>query len=357
MSASTINQFLTGATAGDAITDQALLINGWLRELGFASEIYAWHMHPSMDGRVRPMASYRRGRDESWGIYHHSIGSDVPDFLARQGLRLILVYHNITPPEFFEGTDPLRAHLARQGIEQLETLRPLTELALAVSGYNEAELRQAGFSNTAVLPICLRTERYDTPPNAQVAAGLAAPGPRLLFIGRLAPNKRQEDLVKLLYCLRRVQPEAHLYLVGDRWEVGYDRWVEALAAELGVADGLTLVGKVSQEAMVTYLRSADCYVSMSEHEGFGVPLIESMYLNLPVVAFGSAAVPETMGDAGILFYHKEYEHLAELIDLLLSDEVLRGRVIAGQRARVDIFLEPHVRLLFVHHLREAGLCP
>lgn len=353
MSRATLHQFLTGATAGDAITDQALLMKRWLGELGFESEIFAWHLHPDMEGEVRPMTTYRRAHGEGWGIFHHSIGSEVPDFLARQGLQLILIYHNITPPEFFASSDPLRAHLARLGLRQLEILRPQTALALAVSGYNEAELREAGFGNTAVLPICLRAERYDLPAGPQSPA---PPGPRLLFIGRLAPNKRQEDLIKLLYCLRRVQPEARLYLVGDRWEVGYDLWVEQLAVELGVSDGLALVGKVSQADMVTYLRTSDCYVSMSEHEGFGVPLIESMYLGLPVMAYGAAAVPETMGDAGIVFYRKEYEHLAELIGLLLDDQALRRRIVDGQRRRVQAFLEPQVRRQFVSQLEKVGLC-
>lgn len=353
MSLGVLHQFLTGATAGDAITDQALLIQGWLRDLNITSEVYAWHLHPSMESSVRPMQAYRRARGAEWGIYHHSIGSDVPDFLLSQALRLILIYHNITPPEYFDTTDPLRAHLARLGQRQLETLRPATELALAVSRYNESELRDAGYTDTAVLPICLRAERYEA---AITPAAPVGSGSRLLFIGRLAPNKRQEDLVKLLYCLRRARPATDLVLIGDRWEVGYDHWIEELAAELGLSDGVILTGKLSQAEMVGHLRAADCYVSMSEHEGFGVPLIESMYLGLPVVAFGAAAVPETMGGAGVVFRDKAFEHLAELIDLLLDDEPLRRRLIAGQRERARAFLEPQVRAQFIEQLRRVGLC-
>lgn len=348
-----LHQFLTGATAGDAITDHALLLQGWLRELGFVSEVYAWHLHPSMEGSVRPMQAYRRGRGEAWGIYHHSIGSDVPDFLLGQGMRLILIYHNITPPEYFDSSDPLRAHLARLGQRQLQELRPATGLALAVSRYNESELREAGYVDTAVLPLCLRVERYEA---ADLPARPATSGPRLLFIGRLAPNKRQEDLVKLLYCLRRARPAAELVLVGDRWEVGYDRWIEELAADLGVRDGVVLTGKLSQAEMVGHLRAADFYVSMSEHEGFGMPLIESMYLGLPALAYAAAAVPETMGGAGVLFRDKAFEHLAELIDLLLDDPALRQRIIAGQRARAQAFLEPQVRPQFIEYLRRGGIC-
>lgn len=355
MKGATLHQFLTGASAGDAITDQALLIQRWLRDLDFKSEIFARHMHHDMDEGIRPMGGYLRDRNEEWGIYHHSIGSDVPDFLIRQGLRLILIYHNVTPPEFFEVSDPLHAHLARLGMQQLATLQPHTGLALADSRYNEADLKRAGFECTGVQPICLRTERYDVPLNEHLAAKLTRSKPRMLFIGRVVPNKRQEDLVKLLTALRRIHPLTHLYLVGDSWGGGYDRWVEQFADELGVSSGVTLVGKVSQEDMVTYFRMADIYVSMSEHEGFGVPLIESMYLGVPVVAYGAAAVPETMADAGVLFYRKEYERLAELIDLLLTDDALRGRLIERQRVRVQAFLEPQGRRQFIAHLEKAGL--
>lgn len=343
-----LHQFLTGATAGDAITGQALLIQRWLREAGYESEIYAWHLHDSMATAARPMSTYRRARGETRGIYHHSIGSDVPEFLVGRDLRLILIYHNITPPGFFENSDPLRAYLARQGIAQLKMLQPLTELALADSHYNEQDLRRDGFTATAVLPICLQAERY----GSALPERPIGPGPRLLFVGRLAPNKRQEDLVKLLFFLRRIHPLAHLTLVGDRWEMGYDRWVEQLAADLNVADGLALTGKVSHEALLAHYRSADLYMSMSDHEGFGVPLIESMLLGLPVVAYGSTAVPETMGDAGVVFHRKEFEPLAELIAMLYEDKPLRRRIVERQGIRAQDFLEPRVRRQFFSHLEQ-----
>ncbi len=354
MAQGAIHQFLTGATDGDAITDQAFLIRRWLREAGYESNIYAWHVHPSVETEVRPMSAYRPPHRGSRGIYHHSIGSDVPPYLSDHGFRLLLIYHNITPPEYFATVDPFRAWLARLGIEQLALLRPLADLALADSGYNAADLTRAGFARTAVLPICLQAERYELSPDSMPPGGTNEARPRLLFIGRLAPNKRQEDLVKLLFCLRRIRPDAHLTLIGDRWEVGYDRWVEKLAAELGVGGGLTLTGKVAQAEMVAHLKTADLYVSMSDHEGFGVPLAESMLLGLPVMAYGATAVPDTMGGAGLVFYRKEFEELAELADLVLGDEPLRRRLIARQRERVEAFLEPEVKRQFHSHLRDIG---
>ena len=355
MSQGKLHQFLTGAAEGDAITGHALIIRQWLRDLGLQSHIYAQHIHPGVEKEVRHLSRYRRGKDEKWAIYHHSIGSDLPDYLAKRPLRLMLIYHNITPTTFFERSDPMWMELARRGRTQLLSLRDQTGLALADSAYNELELLEAGYENTAVLPLALDTEQYDIPLNEALAAQLQKSGPRLLFVGRLAPNKKQEDLVKLLYYYRRLEPNAHLYLVGDRWEVGYDKWIETLAADFEIGDGVTLTGKISQQDMVTYYKMSDFYVSMSEHEGFGLPLIESMYFYLPIMAYGTTAVPYTLGDAGVQFYKKDYEGLAELIQLLMKNQALRRRLITRQKERVQNFLEPAVRAQFERLLQQVDI--
>jgi len=355
MSQSSLHQFLTGADDGDAITGQALMIRNWLRQLGLQSHIYAQHIHPRVEKEVRHLSRYRQGQEKDWALYHHSIGSDVPDFLAKQSLQLMLVYHNITPTTFFERSDPMRMELSRLGLAQLLEMREQTGLAVADSAFNELDLLEAGYENTAVLPLALDKEQYDLPLNETLAAQLQNSGPRLLFVGRLAPNKKQEDLVKLLYYYRRLEPQAHLYLIGDRWQVGYDKWIESLAVDYKVSDGLTLTDKISQQDMVTYYKTSDLYVSMSEHEGFGVPLIESMYFSLPVLAFGTTAVPYTLGDAGLQFYRKDYERLAELIQILMQNQSLLRRIIARQKERVQRFLEPEVRAQFKRLLQKMDV--
>ncbi|MCB9422037.1 MAG: glycosyltransferase family 4 protein [Ardenticatenaceae bacterium] len=348
----TLHQFLTGATQGDAITDHAFVIRRWLREMGFDSDIYALHIHPGVKNEVRPMAAYHPGKREPWVIYHHSVGSEVVEYLQSQALRLILIHHNVTPPQFFARIDPAWVERARQGERQLTILRTQTDLALADSEFNALDLQAAGYRETAVLPITLPQEQYNLPLNQQLAAEMQQNGPNLLFVSRLAANKRQEDLVKLLYYYHHIQPNARLILVGDRWTIQYDKWVESLAADLGLADHVILTGKVSQQEMVTYYQTADLYVSMSEHEGFGKPLIESMYLGLPILAFASTAVPYTMGQTGVMFYQKDYEQLAELVDILITDLPLRQRIITRQKQRVQAFLEPQVRMLFQSYLAQ-----
>jgi glycosyltransferase involved in cell wall biosynthesis len=144
-------------------------------------------------------------------------------------------------------------------------------------------------------------------------------------------------------------------LVGDRWLLGYDRWLTDLAKNLGIGGAVHLAGRVSQRDLVTYYRAADLYVSMSEHEGFGKPLIESMFLGLPILAYRGTAIPYTLGKAGVMFRQKDFEVVAELADILLKNQELRDRIVAKQRDRVRYFLEPTVRQTLHDQLLSLGL--
>ncbi len=338
-----LHQFIIGASPGDAITNHAQLLQRWLREEGFQAEIYAESIHPSLTGAIRPYHEYRPSRSGELVILHHSIGSDLVDDLLNADLRFLVIYHNVTPPFFVQALDPALAVQLRRGREQLYALRGRSVLAVGDSAYNEAELREVGFARTGVLPIALDLRGYDMEPNHTLSRKYQDRYVNLLFVGRLIPNKRQEDLIKLLYFYRRITPESRLFLVGSPWMAAYANWLRELAEELELAEAVVFTGHISQQDLVTYYRLADVYVSMSEHEGFGKPLIESMYLGIPVIAYAGAAVPETLGGAGVLFHQKEFEALAELVDIVIKDETLRQRIIARQRERVRTFLEPEVR--------------
>ncbi len=341
-----LHQFIIGATPGDAITDHAFLIQRWLREDGWVSEIYAESIHPSLSGKVQPYCEYRPARSGEWVILHHSIGSDLVEDLLQKNLCFLLIYHNITPPSFFQPVDPALVAQMQKGRKQLELLRAQTLLALGVSSFNEAELRAAGFARTGILPIALDPLQYDLEPNPDLMNCYRNEGPRLLFVGRLVPNKKQEDLLKLLYFYQRIEPSARLFLVGPPWVPAYAEWLRELAEELGLGEAVVFTGHVSQRDLVTYYRLADVYVSMSEHEGFGKPLIEAMYLGVPVIAYTAGGVPETMGGAGVLFRVKDWEALAELVDIVVKSEPLRKRIVERQRERASQFLEPSVRRTF-----------
>jgi glycosyltransferase involved in cell wall biosynthesis len=357
MSERVLHQFTEGAYIGDAVSDQAFLIQRWLRQLGFQSELYAERIQPELAERVLPARQYRPQASERCLIHHHAVGSIVADRLMEIGLPQILIYHNITPAEFFEKTDPALAEGLRRGRKQLQQMRSQTWLGLGDSIYNESELIALGYASTGVLPIVLDESRFAAPSNEALLAECDSGRPLLLFVGRFMPNKCQEDLIKLLYYLRRIQPDARLVLVGNTSNSEYVDWQLAQARDLGIESAVRITGHVSHEEMLTFYRTADLYVSMSEHEGFGKPLIESMYSGLPVLAYASSAVPDTLGGAGILFHRKDYEALAELVILLVEDERLRRRIIARQTERVRDFLEPRVRSRFEGFLHQLDLLP
>lgn len=355
MTRRSLNQFLESASIGDATTDHALLIRRWLLEMGFDSEIFAEHCHPRLDSIIKPASAYRQKSQNSLILYHHGIGAAAAERLLKSGQPLILIYHNITPVEYFTSADPSMAGQMKLGRKQLTALCKQTKLALAASSYSETELQDIGYSPTGVLPIVLDEEQYRLHPSHETLLRYQDRGPILLFVGRLAPNKKQEDLIKLLHYYRRIESEAILLLVGGPFPPSYARWLNEFSSILGLESAVTFTGHVSHREMITYYQLADLFISMSEHEGFGKPLIESMYFKLPVAAYKAAAVPYTMAKAGMLFQHKNFEALAELVDLLITDLDLRQHIISNQTLRVADFLEANVRKNFEEQLKILNL--
>jgi glycosyltransferase involved in cell wall biosynthesis len=182
-----------------------------------------------------------------------------------------------------------------------------------------------------------------------LAAGKATPN--LLFVGRLAPNKRVEDVIKVLYQYHQIEPNARLYLVGEtRYTRRYVEWLQDFVQQLGLADAVQFTGQVSRADLAAYYQIADVFVMMSEHEGFGIPLLESMRFDLPIIAYASSAVPETLDGAGILIWQKDYRVIAELIHLLRTDPQLREHICQEQQRRAQDFAPSRVLAQFRKHL-------
>lgn len=330
---------LVGAVPGDAICDEALLIRDRLRQWGYDSQIYAESIHPALTKEVLPYKSYRcRDRGDDLLFFHHSIGSEVCDYVKSLPVRLILIYHNITPPEYFKDVDARIHEQMVRGRRQLKELKDRALLALADSEFNRQELLKMGYIRTGVLPLPFDARRYQAPPSEEVMNRLGDDSLNLLFVGRIAPNKRQEDVIKLFYHYKRINPRSRLLLVGSSWDPAdvYLKWLQGLVAYLGLAD-VHFCGHVPFEELVAYYRLADVFVCMSEHEGFCLPLLESMHFGVPIIAYNSAAVPETLGEAGILVNRKIYPAVAEMIDLTVTDQTLKERIVATQRKRLQAF--------------------
>ena len=338
-----IHQLVNGANARDAITQTALLWQKWLKEAGHASEIFAWTIDDNVADQVRPWHSYPAG--DAKLLYHHSLGHpEVDSLLAHYAKKLVPVYHNVTPAKWFANSHPELARLCALGKAQLAQMGTVLDFGIGVSEFNCAEMRAAGFKQTHVVPLTFEAEKYEhlTPIPPKLPEG----GPILLFVGRMVPNKCQEDLVRLLYACRQFEPKTQLVLVGSPWLPSYVEWVNYVAEQLGVADGVHMLGSVSFEELAGAYQAADVFVSMSEHEGFGMPLIEAMFFGLPIVAYRAAAVPDTLGGAGMTFGEKDFAAVAQLVQKFMVDPSLQNFMKRQQHNRISEFLIEKVQRKF-----------
>jgi glycosyltransferase involved in cell wall biosynthesis len=329
---------------GDAVGNHVRQLGKLLRQLGEV-QIYAEHIDQDLLGRAISFRRYEPARD-SVAIYQSSIGSGIPNRLLHTDARLMVDYHNITPKLFYIPYEPHIASLLDSGRLECAALSDPAEVAIAHSQYSAMELEGMGFKKIVSIPVLLDLESYRAQPEAGLAGRLAASkaGADILFVGRISPQKRQEDVVKAFTVFKTYFDKgARLHLVGPSSSTEYQRTLERFIEKLGIAN-VHLTGPVSQSELIAYYRSADLFLSMSEHEGFCVPLIEAMLSEVPVIAYAAAAIPETVGEAGILVYEKRYEEIAALMHLVMSDTDLRERMMAAGRARAEFFRpEAHER--------------
>ncbi|MDP9275737.1 MAG: glycosyltransferase family 4 protein, partial [Chloroflexota bacterium] len=228
---------------------------------------------------------------------------------------------------------------ARLGLRQLTRIAPAFELAIGVSEFNRRALAEAGYEETARVPILLDWEHFAVPPNDAVLARWKGLRTALLFVGRISPNKRQDDLVRMLAYYRRcIDPEAQLILVGAyRDQPQFHARVVALIDRLGLGGAVHFAGSVDDASLLAYYRAATAFVSLSEHEGFGVPLLEAMRFRLPVVAYDAAAIGETVGDAGVLLRERDLAETAEAAAMVSEKTELREVLVAAGERRVQDF--------------------
>jgi glycosyltransferase involved in cell wall biosynthesis len=344
-----IHQFIPTLAPRDAIGAHTLQVRALLRDMGFGSEIFAGEAQSEMASEAHPYRQFggerHRGRHQhrSWLLYQSSIGSPVGDFVAGCPEPKLVNFHNVTPSAYLEAWDPEVAQATALGHQQLVELAPDVMLAIAVSRFNRGELTEAGFRSTAVAPLLidLGSGRGDGDGDADAAtverlmAARRTGGADLLFVGRIAPHKAQHDLIKALAAYRQAyDPKARLHLVGGVSSPAYRRALDRFVADLGLAEAVDMPGSVTDDQLAAYYRSADVFVCCSDHEGFCVPLLEAMHHELAIVAFGAAAVPETVGVAGVVLPAKGPALVAAAVHRVVDDTALRAVLLDAGRARL-----------------------
>ena len=352
-----IHQFVPSLAPRDAIGGHARHVQRALRDAGFESNMFVGEARDVGPGEVEDYRTFAGGRGPTWLLYQLSTGSLMAEFLQARPEPRIVDYHNVTPPGFFAAWEPVVTRELAAGRNEMAALAAGTALGLADSAFNRAELDDAGYRRTAVLPILLDCAQFDTEVDAarldQLLAAKAGGGADLLFVGRISPNKCQHDLVKALAAYRRLyDPQARLHLVGGSSSHAYWTALRQYAEHLELADGVRLHGSVSPGELAAHYRAADVFVCLSEHEGFCVPLLEAWHHRIPVVAFAAAAVPETVAGGGLVLPAKDPVTVAAALQRVCTDSVLRDGLVAAGLARLGEFDLDRTRKILVAAVEE-----
>jgi glycosyltransferase involved in cell wall biosynthesis len=333
-----INQVLPAISYGDAVSSDAIEIQKLLRDSGYSSEIYAKYIDPRYLQNVKPLSEYK-GNSENILLYHFALaGLDVTDLVRSLPDIKVLIYHNITPPEYFLKYDINLSYLCSKGRDELEAIHCDFCMGIGDSEYNCLELERIGFRRTEVLPIIIDFNKYNEY-DVELANELSKDGLiKFLFVGRISPHKCHEDIIEIFYHYTNyINSYSQLYLVGNKQISSYVSKLEDKIKELGLSEKVFLTGMIDDTKLASYYKFSDIFISMSEHEGFCVPLLEAMQVGLPILAYYSTGIPYTLDRSGILIRKKNYQEIAELIHIIYEDDDLRNRIVDRQKKRLRDF--------------------
>lgn len=331
MSRVAVHQLVASLHAGDAVRNEARNIQRLLRGAGHASEIYAVRCDTALRSEAVSAEWYGRGTGRDVCLYHFAAGSPAGRIAAATDDRLVVNYHNVTPPEFFLGFDTELVRLCHHGRRELRALSARADFALAKSEFSRRELRALGYSRTAVLPYVMAPRSLAERASPVVGRLYSDGRDNVLSVGRIVPNKRLENLLRAFASLRRSRPRSRLLIVGDtKGQEAYVSRLQELAKRLRLGD-VVFTGRVDDDDLRAYYRVASVLVSLSAHEGYGVPLREAMLLDVPVIAWDAGALAETLQGGGVLVRDASPLVVGELIARVLEDPALRAAVLETQR--------------------------
>jgi glycosyltransferase involved in cell wall biosynthesis len=327
-----VHQVLATLGYGDAIGHEVLGIQRVLRGAGFESDIFVQTAERILEPLTRDYHELvDASRPGNLLLHHFSIGSKASRTAFALPDRMGLIYHNITPPEYFIGVHRTLARQCFRGRRELRAYASRCDLAMGDSEFNRQDLEGLGFPRTAVLPVVPDFSHLDREPNRFVADLFDDEWTNILFVGRVIANKKIEDLIRIFHAYHTVfNPRSRLIVVG--MYTMFERYLAGLthmAAELGLSH-VHFTGHITDEELVAYYEIGDLFLCASEHEGFCVPIVEAFYKQVPVVAYAATAVPGTMDGAGVLFDGKEPLHVAALMDAVLSNPRLQDAIVDGQ---------------------------
>lgn len=351
-----IVQVMPTISFGDAVSNDAIAIKRALQEMNIKTNIYA----ENIDARLPKGIAQKYDRMPELNkndilIYHLSTGSMLNYRVAETKARLVVRYHNVTPPAFFEGYNMQLFSLCEEGLKGAVYLSDKAEYCIADSEFNKQDLIRMGYTcEIDVLPILIAFDDYEKKPSNKIIRRYGNDDyVNVLFTGRIAPNKKQENVIAAFYQYQRLFNEkSRLFLVGSySGTEKYYAKLNGFVEKLGVHN-VHFTGHIGFDEILGYYKVADLFLCMSEHEGFCVPLPEAMTFNVPIVAYDSCAIKYTLSGSGFLLSDKDPIVVAEAMQYVLTHDELRKNILKNQRERLEDFQYEKVKQLLVKYLHE-----
>lgn len=348
-----IHQITATMSVGDAISNEILAIKKILDSMDVCNEIYAENIDPRLKVKVKKYTDYKGNKDDII-INHFGIGSAVNDHvLGLKNKIKIIRYHNITPHKFFDGYNMVSAKLCELGRNQLNKSKDTYKYSLADSEYNKEELMELGYKNISVIPIIIAIKDYEKKPDNEILNRYNDEFKNIIFIGRVSPNKKQEDVIKAFYYYKKYfNKKSRLFIVGsyDGMETYYNQLVR-LTKSLNLED-VIFTGHIKFESILAYYSIANLFLCMSEHEGFCVPLVESMFFKVPILAYNSCAIPYTLGGKSVLVNEKNYKYISGMMNYILENKDFKEKIISKQCERLEELKPEKIELEFKKYIEK-----
>lgn len=349
-------QLLPTISYGDGVGNDVLAMDAILKKHGYKTGVYAENIDSRISNQIaKKVEEMPQLKNEDVILYHFSMGSPLNDRLKEWNCRIVMVYHNVTPPHFFQGYNDESMKLCSDGRRAIESLRNVPDYCLADSPYNRQELLKMGYScSVDVLPILIPFKDYESEPGKEVMEKYLGDGyVNILFTGRISPNKKQEDVIETFaYYQRYFNPRSRLFLVGscqgmEKYQERLSRYVESLGTE-----NVIFTGHIPFRDILAYYCLSDLFLCMSEHEGFCIPLIEAMIFKIPIIAYDSTGVTSTLGDGGILLREKKPLETAGLIHYVMSHPEIKEDLVSNGQERMETFRMEKAEELFIKKLQD-----
>lgn len=350
-----IYQIVSSLAYGDAIGNEVVAIDKLIKECGYTTIVLTDYV----DSRISIQTMiynenkfYSELSIEDIVIYHKSTGSHFSEDIKNFKCRKIMIYHNMTPKDFFLPYNKKITLELENGVKQLENLKGHIDYILADSEYNKLDLEKIGFEcKIDIQPLIINFEEYEKNANEDIIKRYTANGTNIIFTGRIAPNKKQEDIIKVFYYYKNyIDANAKLFLIGSyNGTEKYYAKLRGFVKKLKLKD-VYFTGHIPFEDILAYYKIANVFLCMSEHEGFCVPLVESMYFDVPIVAFNSSAIPYTLGDSGVILNTKDYVEYSEVIKNIMRDKGYREDIIKKQKKSLERFEKSYSAKIFKNNL-------